>query len=113
VFVPGISEFRDVTELERWFGDDTPECELANCCGRPLTSFSQDPGDIALLAVHNVRGWLPLIDDLVACSPGNRRDWLRRHHLEVDTAYAELRAQTGVRDIKPYGSAQVWRRLDL
>lgn len=113
VFVPGISEFRDVTELERWFGDDAPECELANCCGRPLTSFSQDPGDIDLLAVHNVRGWLPLIDDLVACSPGNRRGWLSRHHLEVDTAYAELRAQTGVRDIKPYGSAQVWRRLDL
>jgi hypothetical protein len=112
VFVPGISEFRDVAELERWFGDDAPECELAGCCGRPLTSFSQDPSDIDLLAVHNVRGWLPLIDDLVACSPGNRRDWLRQHHLKVEAAYAELRTQTGVRAIKPYGSAQVWRQLD-
>jgi hypothetical protein len=111
VFVPGISEFRDVVELEGWFGDDAPECELAGCCGRPLTSFSRDPGDIELLAVHNVRGWLSLVEDLAACSPGDRRGWLRRHHLQVETAYAELRAQTGVRAIKPYGGAQVWRGL--
>ena len=111
VFVPGISEFRDVAELERWFGDDAPECELAGCCGRPLTSFSHDPADIELLAVHNVRGWLPLAKDLAACLPGDRRSWLRRHHLQVETAYAQLRAQTGVRAIKPYGSAQIWSRL--
>jgi hypothetical protein len=112
VFVPGISEFRDVAELEGWFGDDAPECMLAGCCGRPLTSFSHEPGDMELLAVHNVRGWLPLADDLAACQPGDRRDWLRQHHLRVETSYAELRVQTGVRAIRPYGSARVWSGLD-
>jgi hypothetical protein len=29
----------------------------------------------------------------------------------VETAYAELRAQTGVRAIKAYGGAQVWAGL--
>jgi len=111
VFVPGISEFRDVAELEGWFGDDAPECALPGCCGRPLTSFSHDPGDVELLAVHNVRGWLSLAGDLAACLPGDRRNWLRQHHLQVETAYAELRAQTGVRAIRAYGSARVWSGL--
>lgn len=111
VFVPGISEFRDVAELEGWFGDGAPECALAGCCGRPLTGFSHDPGDIELLSAHNVRGWLPLAGDLAACPPGDRRHWLRQHHLQVETAYAELRAQTGVRAIKAYGSARVWSGL--
>lgn len=111
VFVPGISEFRDIAELEGWFGDDAPECTLVGCCGRRLTSFSHDPGDTELLAVHNVKGWLSLAEDLAACSPGDRRHWLRQHHLRVETAFAELRAQTGVRAIKPYGSARVWSRL--
>jgi hypothetical protein len=108
VFVPGISEFRDVAELEGWFGDDAPECALAGCCGRPLTSFSPDPSDSGPLAAHNVRGWLPLAADLAACPPGDRRRWLRQHHLQVQTAYAQLRTQTGVRAIKAYGSARVW-----
>jgi hypothetical protein len=111
VFVPGISEFRDVAELEGWFGDDAPGCPLAGCCGRPLTGFSPDPGDSGPLAAHNVRGWLPLAEDLAACPPGDRRHWLRQHHLQVETAYAELRAQTGVRAIKAYGSARVWSGL--
>jgi hypothetical protein len=112
VFVPGISEFRDVAELEGWFGDDAPECALAGCCGRPLTSFSPDPTDSGPLAAHNVRGWLPLAGDLAACPPGDRRRWLRQHHLQVQTAYAQLRAQTGVRAIKAYGSARVWWDLN-
>ena len=108
VFVPGISEFRDIAELEGWFGDDAPACTLAGCCTRPLTGFSHEAGDTELLAVHNVRGWLPLAENLIACPPGGRRTWLRRHHLQVETAYAELRVQTGVRAIRPYGSARVW-----
>jgi hypothetical protein len=111
VFVPGISEFRDVAELEGWFGDDAPECTLVGCCGRPLTRFSHDPGDTELRSVHNVRGWLPLAEDLAACPPDDRRNWLRQHHLRVEAAYAELCAQTGVRAIKSYGSARVWSRL--
>jgi len=112
VFVPGISEFRDVAELEGWFGDDAPECPLVGCCGRPLTSFSHDPSDAEILAVHNVKGWLRLVEDLIACQPSDRRNWLRQHHLEVDAAYAELRVQTGVRAIRPYGSARRWSDLD-
>jgi hypothetical protein len=111
VFVPGISEFRDVAELEGWFGDDAPECALYRCCGRPLTSFTHDPGDIDLLAVHNVRGWLSLAEDVIACPPGNRRDWLRQHYFQAETSYAELRVQTGVRAIRPYGCARVWSAL--
>jgi hypothetical protein len=113
VFVPGITEFRDVAELESWFGDDAPECALANCCARRLTNFNHEAGDVELLATHNVRGWLPLADDLIACQPGNRRNWLRQHHLQVEMAYAELRVQTGVRAIKPYGSARVWSGLSV
>lgn len=113
VFVPGISEFRDVVELEGWFGDDAPKCTLAGCCGRPLTSFSHDPGDIDLLAAHNVRGWLSLAGDLIAFPPSDRRNWLRQHHMQVETAYAELRAQTGVRAIRPYGSARMWSSLSV
>jgi hypothetical protein len=111
VFVPGISEFRDVTELEGWFGDDAPGCSVAGCCGRPLTSFTHDPADTGILAEHNIRGWLPLAADLAACPSADRRDWLRQHHLQVQTAYAQLRAQTGVRAIKPYGGARVWSAL--
>jgi hypothetical protein len=111
IFVPGISEFRDVAELEGWFGDGAPECPVVGCCGRPLTSFSHDPCETELLAVHNVRGWLELAEDLTANSPGERRNWLRQHHLQVETAYAELRAQTGVRAIRAYGSARVWSNL--
>ena len=113
VFVPGISEYRDIVELEGWFGDDSPECVLAGCCGRPLTSFSHEASDMELLAVHNVRGWLLLADDLTTCRPGDRRDWLRQHHLRIETSYAELRIQTGVRAIRPYGSARVWSGLDV
>jgi hypothetical protein len=113
VFVPGISEFRDIAELEAWFGDDAPECGLDGCCARPLTSFSHQAGDTELLAVHNVRGWLTVAEDLKGCQPGNRRNWLRQHHLQVETAYAELRAQTGVRAIRPYGSARVWSGLGV
>ncbi len=113
VFVPGITEFRDIAELEAWFGDDAPECALAGCCARPLTSFSHEAGDTELLAVHNVRGWLPLAEDLIACQPGDRRNWLRQHHLQVETAYAELRVETGVRAIRPYGSARVWSGLGV
>lgn len=113
VFVPGITEFRDIAELEAWFGDDAPECALVGCCARPLTSFSHEAGDTELLAVHNVRGWLPLAEDLIACQPGNRRNWLRQHHLQVEMAYAELRVQTGVRTIRPYGNARVWPGLGV
>lgn len=113
VFVPGISEFRDIAELEAWFGDDAPECALADCCARLLTSFSHQAGDTELLAVHNIRGWLTVAEDLAGCQPGNRRNWLRQHHLQVETAYAELRAQTGVRAIRPYGSARVWSGLGV
>jgi hypothetical protein len=111
VFVPDISEFRDIAELEAWFGDDAPKCALADCCARPLTDFSHEASDTELLAVHNVRGWLPVAEDLIACQPGNRLNWLRQHHLQVETAFAELRIQTGVRAIRPYGSARVWAGL--
>lgn len=113
VFVPGIGEFRDIAELETWFGDDAPECALVGCCARPLTSFSHGSGDAEVLAVHNVRGWLSLAEELIACQPGNRRNWLRQHHLQVETAYAELRVQTGVRAIRPYGSAKIWSGLGV
>jgi hypothetical protein len=112
VFVPGISEFRDIAELEDWFGDDAPECTLPGCCARPLTSLSHE-ADTDLLAVHNVRGWLTLAEDLIACRPGDRRNWLRQHHLQVETAYAQLRVQTGVRAIRPYGSARIWPGLGV
>jgi hypothetical protein len=111
VFVPGICEFRDVAELETWFGDDAQECALAGCCGRRLTNFSHDVNNVEVLATHNVRGWLELAEDLITCQSGSRRDWLRKHHLRVKTVYAELRIQTGVRGIKPYGSARVWSSL--
>jgi hypothetical protein len=113
VFVPSITEFRDIAELETWFGDDAPECTLVGCCARPLTSFSHDAGDAEALAVHNVRGWLSLVDKLIASQAASRRDWLRQHHLQVETAFAELRVQTGVRAIRPYGSAKVWSGLGV
>jgi hypothetical protein len=112
VFVPGISEFREVTELEGWFGDDAPTCVLPGCCGRSLTDFTQDPDDVGVLAVHNAKGWLQVASGLIACPPRYRGDWLHRHHLEAATAYDELRAMTGVRTIKPYGSARVWPSFD-
>jgi hypothetical protein len=112
VFVPGISEFRAVKELERWFGDDAPLCDVTGCCGRRLTNFSRDEYDLGVLAAHNAMGWLAIVEDLVACPPGDRTRWLGDHHVRVAAAYAELRARTGVRDIRPYGSARVWSRLN-
>jgi hypothetical protein len=108
VFVPGIDEFRDVSELETWFGDDAPECAIPNCCGRGLTSFSRDPSDTEVLAEHNVRGWLAVMEEVIACERSGRDVWLRAYRLRVQTAYDELRSSTGVRAIKPYGSAAVW-----
>jgi len=112
IFVPGISEFRELGELESWFGDNAPQCTLPGCCGRRITSFTRDSADVDVLAVHNVRGWLGVASELAAHPAHDRRDWLRAHRLQVDTAYDELRARTGVRAIKPYGSARVWRALD-
>jgi hypothetical protein len=106
VFVPGINEFRDVTTLEEWWGDDAPRCELDGCCGSPLTAFTVD--DRHALALHNGRHCLSIADDMLSCPVDRRRDWLRLRRDETRMSFEELRVRTGRRDIRPYGSANYW-----
>ena len=111
VFVPGINEFRDIEEVESWFGDRVPCCAMPECCGRRLNDFSRHADDLDILAVHNVRGWLTILEDLVAHESCDRRGWLYRYFQDVESAYIALRAESNVRSIIPCGSAEVWRRL--
>ncbi|MDO3169604.1 hypothetical protein P5V90_21740 [Mycobacteroides abscessus subsp. abscessus] len=111
VFVPGIDEFRDVTELGRWWGDNAPICEQSGCCGRALTDFDpKDPDDTALLAAHNLRGPLAVAAELLAAA--DRRSWLRDYRRQLLTSYDELRKATRAPGIVPYGSANIWLHLD-
>jgi len=110
VLVPGIDEFRDVMEIEAWFGDRAPICATSGCCGRRINEFdADDEGDRGLAEVHNVTAWLGLVRRMLD-SP-DRMEWLRAHRAAVLVAYTELQAATGVRAIRPYASASVW--LDL
>ncbi len=111
VFFPKIEEFRDVEELEGWFGGAGPCCELTGCCNRRITDFSSKAGDDGALACHNLQNWLHIVNDLVARPQKDRTAWLRQRQIRISTAYDLLRAQTRVRSIRPYGSARVW--LDI
>jgi hypothetical protein len=107
VWIPGIDEFRDVSEVRRWYGATAPHCLLPHCCGRKLTDF--DPAnrdDVALLSAHNLRGPLAILGELL--SQADRRAWLRSYRAQITTAYDELRAWTKDPAIEPYGSAQFW-----
>ena len=107
VFVPEIAEFRAAALLMQWFGADAPKCALPACCGRRLTDFDvTDEDDRLVLAAHNVRGILTLFADMIAHP--NRMEWLRDHREGVQSAYRQLRADTGVSDIAPYGGAKWW-----
>jgi hypothetical protein len=112
VFMPGINEFRDVAQLERWFGErKMPVCQLPDCCGRKLNDFN--PGnndDKRVLAGHNVRGMLGILDSMLT-SP-DRRSWLRDYRDGITEALKELRSRSGVPDIELYASGEVWRALD-
>lgn len=107
VWVPGIDEFRDVSEVRRWYGATAPYCALPHCCGRKLTDFDPaNPDDVALLSAHNLRGPLAVVDELRG--QPDRRAWLWSYRAQVTTAYDELRSRTKDPAIEPYGSAQFW-----
>jgi hypothetical protein len=112
VFVPGIDEFRNVEELDRWFGDDAPTCPTPGCCGRSLTDFDPCEADRTALAAHNARSCLVVAEEMLSLAKPDRMAWLRTYRLRVATAFDQLRAQIGVRGIKPYGSYAHWLGLD-
>lgn len=113
LFVSGIDEFRDLDELERWYGDGAPRCVLDGCCGRSLTDFDRYAAeDRDLAAGHNLASWMPRAAELLAVPARQRQHWLADYRRRVRTAYEELRASTGVRAIRPYAGARVWLDLD-
>jgi hypothetical protein len=107
VWIPGIHEYRDVSEVRRWYGAAAPQCVLPLCCGRKLTDFDPaNPDDIALLSAHNLIGPLGVVNDLL--SQPDRHAWLRSYRAQILASYDELRARTKDPAIEPYGSAQFW-----
>lgn len=111
VFVPGIDEFRDVDEVRRWYGAAAPYCVQEGCCGRKLTDFDPDRGDdMALLAAHNLRGMLAVVEELHGQE--DSRSWLRDYRARVAEAFQELRSKARKKEIKPYASGQVWLALN-
>jgi hypothetical protein len=68
-----------------------------------------DPADRDAAELHNVTSWLTVAERMI--SAVDRMEWLRGYRHDLAVAYEALRLETGVRAIRPYGSARHWLSL--
>jgi hypothetical protein len=112
VLLPEIDSFRHQAVFEPWFRNARPPiCSLPSCCGRDLTTLTNNAADHAIANLHNLRAWLPLGEQLTTIPVAGRRAWLHTYRQAVEKAYADLRRRTRVRAITMDASQQTWLKL--
>lgn len=112
VLLPEIDSFRHQSVFEPWYRNTRPPvCNLAGCCGRNLTMLRDPNADREVANLHNLHAWLPIARQLVAQPLLGRRHWLHTYRQQVESAYADLRRRTQIREINMDDSQKVWLSL--